>query len=669
MRCPLFAFLLLLLCTCVRAQSRVDFGRVDDDVLSERLTIDDKALTDWVYNDIPKEYRDQLTDRSAFRFADQASRSTYGILTGGQIYNGWTEMDDYVNGVLNKVMPDELRGKEYVRAYVIKDGSPNAFMLPSGVFCINIGMIAEIESESNLAGIIGHELAHYELRHGLERYVKAESGDFDNSLFFNQRKAMSSFSVENELDSDAKAAQHLARAGYELEGLAETFTVFKRQEDRALLQMEDVWKLKETTHPSSGRRIERIRDMIGETEGEANTAALTAESEATFQKLRQQARAEVLKYLLAGFNYQTCLEKAFRFHLFEPNNPTYVYYAMEAIRRSCYLDVTMWNKKFLAHNYHDIIEVRGAKKKRLIEGNFFDEFRPAILTLDSNSYKSIPAKFYWESPKFTTYEEAYAFFYRVGKALKEPECVFSNALSLSFDEEKRNQFLTEYLAYGDVPHKAFAEALLNDKIYETLTKRKLTVFNKLIPVIKHADDNIVVWHSGNDKPLREAVKKSIAAYDDRDFLYLPDLAKTNINDYLLFNDLENFSFRTLHARGDKTQLHILDPGYWDVMKRYGTNRIEFVNCVYNDKAKGDYNLEVYQEVVNNTFDDILRRPEEKGRYVQMFVSGFQISEDGPMKLRFYDVPDKLANNGDGYSQITGLLTKKLAELDETVEED
>lgn len=669
MRLPFLACLLLFLCTSVRAQSRVDFGRVDDDVLSERLTIDDKALTEWVYNDIPKVYRDQLTDRAAYRFADQAARSTYSILTSGQIYNGWTEMDDYVNSVLDKVMPAELRDKEYVRAYVIKDGNPNAFMLPSGVFCINIGMIAEIESESNLAGIIGHELAHYELRHGLERYVKAEAGEFDNSLFYNQRKAMSAFSVDNELDSDAKAAEHLARAGYELEGLAETFTVFKRQEDRALLQMEDVWKLKETTHPSSGRRIERIREMISATEGEANTAALTAASEATFQKLRKQARAEVLKYLLASFNYQTCLEKAFRFHLFEPNNPTYVYYAMEAIRRACYLDVTMWNKKFLADKYHDIIEVRGGQKKRLIEGNFFDQFRPAILTLDSNSYNTIPAKFYWESPKFTTYEEAYAFFFRVGKALKEPACVLSNALSLSFDKEKRNAFLTEYLAYGDVPQKDFAEALLNDKIFETLPKRKLTLFNKLVPVIKHGVDDIVVWHGGDDKPLREAVKKAVASYEDRDFLYLPDLGKTKVNDYLLFNDLETFSFRSIHARGDKTELYILDPGYWDVMKRYGTNRIEFINCVYNDKAKGDFNLEVYQEVVANTFDDILSRTEEKGRYVQLYVSGFQISEEGPMKLRFYDAPDKLANSGDGYGQLTELLTKKLAELDEAVEEE
>lgn len=662
----IFSLLLCSLCCVLFSQSKVDFGRVDDDQLNERLTISGEALTKYIHDDIPQEYLDQMTDRAAYRFADQAARASVNILSSGRVYNGWDEMDEFVNGVLERVMPEELKSKEFVRAYVLKDGSPNAFMLPSGIFCINIGMIAEIESEANLAGIIGHELAHYELRHGLERYVKSENGEFDGSILFNARKAASAFSVDNELDSDSRAAEHLRRAGYDLSGLAETFSVFKRQEDRALLQREDVWELKETTHPSSGRRIDRIREMMAT---ETQTMTTEPASTALFEKLREEARAEVLKYLLAGFNYQSCLEKAFRFHLFEPNNPTYVYYAMEAIRRSCYLDVTLWNKKFLAHNYFDVVETRsGGRKKVKIEGHFFDRFRPGILSMDSSNYKRVMAKFYWDSPKFTTNEEAYAFFYKIGKALKEPECTLSNALSVSFSATQRDRYLNEYLDYGDVRYKAFAEALLNGEVYDQLPDRGLTIFNKMMPVIKHGVDQIAVWHVGDEAPLRASMKKAVTSFDQRDFLYLPDLKASDINDYLTFSELESFSFQPLVARGEKTELHILDPAFWEVMKRYGTNRMEFVNCIYNDKAKGAFNLEVYQQVSGYKLDDVLKRADEKGRYVKMFTSGLQIVEDGPLKLRAYDGTDRLGSKGSGYDLLSELLVDKLEALDKSLDD-
>lgn len=662
----IFSLLLSSLCCVVFAQSKVDFGRVDDDRLNERLNISGEALTKYIHDDIPAKYLEQMTDRAAYRFADQSARASVNILTSGRVYNGWDEMDDFVNGVLQRVMPEELKGKEFVRAYVLKDGNPNAFMLPSGIFCINIGMLAEIESEANLAGLIGHELAHYELRHGLERYVKAENGEFDGSILFNARNAVSAFSVDNELDSDTRAAEHLRRAGYDLKGLAETFAVFKRQEDRALLQQEDIWELKETTHPSSGRRIGRILEMMA---AEEQTVTAEPASTALFEKLRAEARAEVLKYLLAGFNYQNCLEKAFRFHLFEPNNPTYVYYAMEAIRRSCYLDVTLWNKKFLAHNYFDVVQTKsGGLKKVKIEGNFFDRFRPGILSLDSSSYKRIMAKFYWESPKFTTNEEAYQFFYKIGKALKEPECTLSNALSLSFNTEQRDKYLEEYLDYGDVRYGTFAEALMDGEVYQQLPDRKLTIFNKMMPVLKHGVDNIAVWHQGDEQPLRAAMDKAVTSFDERDFLYLPDLKTSNINDYLTFSELESFSFQPLVARGEKTELHILDPAFWEVMKRYGTNRIEFINCIYNDKAKGAFTLEVYEQVSSYELDDVLKRQDEKGRYVKMFMSGLQIVEDGPLKLRAYDGTDRLGAKGSGYDLLSALVVTKLEALDKSLED-
>lgn len=668
MRLYLLTFFLIFTCI-ITAQPQIDFGRVDDDLAAKRLTISDTALTEYIHQDIPQEFKDQLTDRKAFQFADQTARGSINWLESGKVYNGWTKMDDYVNKILQSVLPADLNNKKFVRAYVLKDETPNAFMTPSGLFFINVGMMAELESENTLASVIAHELAHYQLRHGLDRFVKSSNKEFGSSTSFRSDKMKSQFSIKNELAADDLAAEYLQAAGYEVFGLVEAFKVFKRQDDKQLLKQKDIWEVTETTHPSSARRIERIEKLTSEKEAQGEGRTGLSESSAVFQQLRQEARVEVLKYALANFNYQYCLEKAFTFHVFEPNDPTYVYYAMEAIRRRCYLDVTHWGKKFIVDSYYDIVEEGGTKRKVEIKGHFFDQFRPGMLAVDPSDYEQVSAKFYWEDEvKFITNEQAFQFFYQVGKFLKAPECTLSNALSLSFKPEQQDEYLRDYLAYGEVRYRAFAEALLNGKLYEQLPTRKLTVFNRFLPVMRHGVDKIIVWHKGDDQPLIDALDKAISATPDRDFLYLPNLKKTKINDYLTFAELERFSFFPLVARGEKTELHVLDPVYWEVMKRFGVNRIEFVNCVYHDRAKGAFTLEVYQEIVGSSFHDILGKAEEKGRFVEVFLSGLQILPDGPMKIRSYEGSKKLAAKGLGYGLLGALLTERLEELDESLED-
>ncbi|MFT6721780.1 MAG: hypothetical protein ACJA0J_002587, partial [Bdellovibrionota bacterium] len=49
---------------------------------------------------------------------DQSVRASITILSRGRVCNGWEEMDDFVNSVLQWVIPEELRAKESVRAYL-----------------------------------------------------------------------------------------------------------------------------------------------------------------------------------------------------------------------------------------------------------------------------------------------------------------------------------------------------------------------------------------------------------------------------------------------------------------------------------------------------------------------------------------------------------------------
>jgi beta-barrel assembly-enhancing protease len=57
---------------------------------------------------------------------------------------------------------------------VLDSEEVNAFALPGGFFFINSGLILKADSEAELAGVMGHEIAHVACRHGTRNATKGE---------------------------------------------------------------------------------------------------------------------------------------------------------------------------------------------------------------------------------------------------------------------------------------------------------------------------------------------------------------------------------------------------------------------------------------------------------------------------------------------------------------
>jgi predicted Zn-dependent protease len=81
---------------------------------------------------------------------------------------------EYVKAVLCRTVGFDRCAN--VRVYVVNDNSFNASMAPNGLMEVHVGLLARLHSEAELAAILGHEFAHFELRHTLQQFRTVRRG-------------------------------------------------------------------------------------------------------------------------------------------------------------------------------------------------------------------------------------------------------------------------------------------------------------------------------------------------------------------------------------------------------------------------------------------------------------------------------------------------------------
>lgn len=164
--------------------------------------------------------------------------------------------------------------------YVVKEEAYNAFAAPAGHVFINSGLLAAMDNENELAGILAHEMAHVACRHiskRIERSTKIElatligilagiflgGGDVaTGAMTIGSAAAGQSMSLmysrEDEAEADLVGLKYLVQAGYGAEGILSmlkkirAFRWFGPKEIPTYL----------TTHPAIEERLAYIDTQI-----------------------------------------------------------------------------------------------------------------------------------------------------------------------------------------------------------------------------------------------------------------------------------------------------------------------------------------------------------------------------------------------------------------------
>ena len=82
---------------------------------------------------------------------------------GGRLFKAGPEVDR-VTRVLQRIVPPYLKGAP-LRVYVVETPVWNASVRPNGSIWVHTGLLADLQSEDELAVVLGHELAHYSHEH------------------------------------------------------------------------------------------------------------------------------------------------------------------------------------------------------------------------------------------------------------------------------------------------------------------------------------------------------------------------------------------------------------------------------------------------------------------------------------------------------------------------
>ena len=187
--------------------------------------------------------------------------------------------DPIVVEYVNRVGQNLVRNSDAQVPFTIKvvdSDEVNAFALPGGFFYVNSGLILHADEESELAGVMAHEIAHVCLRHGTKQATKADLVQLASipamifipyswagyamyqGMNFGIPLAFLKFSRDDERQADYFGLQYMYKAGYDPNSFVAFFEKIEADEKKQPGTIPKVFN----DHPPTPDRIDAIQQEI-----------------------------------------------------------------------------------------------------------------------------------------------------------------------------------------------------------------------------------------------------------------------------------------------------------------------------------------------------------------------------------------------------------------------
>src|SRR5436190_4324356 len=178
----------------------------------------------------------------------------------------------YVDSVGRKVAAASEQPTMPWRFTVLDDAVVNAFAMPGGYIYVTRGLLAHMQSEAQLAGVLGHEIGHVTARHSAKQITQQQLAGLGLGLAaavsptFRRYGStaeqalgllMLKYSRDDETQADELGVRYATASGYDPREIPGTYRTLQRISERAG-QALPVYL---STHPDPGDRAERTSAM------------------------------------------------------------------------------------------------------------------------------------------------------------------------------------------------------------------------------------------------------------------------------------------------------------------------------------------------------------------------------------------------------------------------
>jgi predicted Zn-dependent protease len=200
--------------------------------------------------------------------ADQEVGQTYGIYENPALSN-------YVNGIGQSISKNTQRPNNEYHFKVLDTPVINAFAVPGGYVYVTRGILAYMNDEAELAGVIGHELGHENARHiaqqmsrqqvaqlglGVGMILSEDFRKYAGLAQFGVGMLFLKFSRDNERQADDLGVEYGSKSGYDTYRMASFFQTLERVNPGGSSGLPDWF----STHPNPENRVAAVNNKTAE---------------------------------------------------------------------------------------------------------------------------------------------------------------------------------------------------------------------------------------------------------------------------------------------------------------------------------------------------------------------------------------------------------------------
>lgn len=308
-------------------------------------------------------------------------------LTSGKVFFGDT-ITNYCRSVLDKVIGDNPELRKSISLYTVKTPIVNAAATANGIIFVNLGLIAKLETEAQLAYILSHELIHYIEGHVLDQYIETKKIENKEDLY---RKTsddekifkLSSYSKGLEFEADLKGLEDFyQKSGYSSNAPLEVMNVllhsnlpfkeltFKKSffnngfysfpdsyfmHETYKIEVDEDYDDRTSSHPNLFKRKEALKELTSDS---LKTTDFLI-SEGAFKYCRNSARFELSRLYLNNRDYAKAIYHSYLLLEEFPNNR---YLRLTIAKALCNLSVYMKDEA-VNEVLEDYIDIQGESQQ------------------------------------------------------------------------------------------------------------------------------------------------------------------------------------------------------------------------------------------------------------------------------------------------------------------